>query len=223
MMKTLVFIVANLLAIAQACYPQQELPNRFIVGFSVFTPRVTGMEDGPTMVMGNLTSSDGVTFSHSFVSNSLFGVWLGPWIDELQTFLVVSFRYVQIGKPSPASGMEFEISGRYVFWKYGLTNLAGIVSVKNCSYTSSDNPFQHGYNFGGSFWLPGIGLGANFSVIHGEVLIYGWPHSTVIGYAAEANGIQPGMSNLPGYASKPIYLRYAVSLTVGIEFAILSF
>ncbi len=143
------------------------------------------------------------------------------WMN-LHTYIIVGSRCLQTAQPAPAQCVEFDLSARYVFWKYGLAYLSGIISLTNCTYSSTDNPFQHGYLLNKGFLLTGIGLGANFSCVHGEVVIHGWPR-TVIGTAVEPNGVPPGPIGQAWYSEKPIYPDSMISLTVGLEFGVLGF
>jgi hypothetical protein len=223
MKRILPFFIFVLLIFSGNSLARQENKNHLVIGLTFFTPYTTGTTEGPKTVINIVLPELGPNvFNDAFQSNALFRLSLGIRIDQLRTSFFVSLHGSQIREPVAASGSDLEFSCRYLFWEHGLANLSGIISLKRSSYIN-DSAIQHRYTFDRSFWLPGIGLSANFSVVHSEVQLHGWPGGTVIGYAAEPNGIPPSPFTKAWYDKRPIYLKYTISVTIGIEFDVFSF
>jgi hypothetical protein len=222
MKRVFPFFIFVILIFSSTSLARQENKNHLVIGLTFFTPYTTGTTEGPKTVINIVLPESGTyVFNDAFQSNAFFRLSLGFRMDQLRTSFFVNLLASEIGEPVGASGGEIEFSCRYLFWEHGPANLSGIISLKRSTYTNNSS-FQHRYTFDRSFWLPGIGLGGNFSIFHGEVQLHAWPR-TVIASAAEPNGIPPDEFGPAWYTVRPVYLNYAISLTVGIEFDVFSF
>jgi hypothetical protein len=215
---------------------QQNETATVLFGISVLTPRTFGATSGPPLVTagnsvdprnlwywwgGPITSFDDRLSMGDPLS---FSISVGLRIEPWQTSFVATLHAELVRLPSRANAGHrgFELSGRHALGEIGPVDVYGVISISRWYFSNEDRPFEYGYDFGKSFWIPGVGVGAKYSVIIVEAQFQGWPRLEIAN-AAEPNGIPPGTPGQVWYTVKPIYLKYAVSLTVGLEFELLSF
>jgi len=109
--------------------------------------------------------------------------------------------------------VRYELLRRKPFSFYAVGSLARL------------NPYQEkwlyeGYDLNEPFFLPGLGVGANVSIVHAEVRFHKWPGLKV------GEVVEPGPPRLPSgydYTLKPLRLNYAVSFLCRLEFTVFKF
>jgi hypothetical protein len=216
----LTLFVFSLFALSHGSLARQQKDNHLVVGFTILTPHITGTTKGPKTVIDR-TSGQQEGFNDAFRSNALISLCTGLRFDNIRTSFAIRILAVQSARPLFGNDSETEFSARYQIWESGLANLHAILSIKRTSGLPSTDMWFGPYEFPVTYWLPGVGLAVNFSIIHGELQFHGWPR-VVVGYAAVPNGQRPFVDPT-WYDKEPIYLKYAISLAAGIEFDILGF
>lgn len=201
---------------------QPENKTHVLFGLNVLTPYTRGSIDGPMVVVDTRPASTPQNSSNTFSSNTMFLLTAGLRIDEVDLALLASFGgWVEIHHPFLQGWSEYDLAIRYMLWWNSEASFCAIVSAERSTYKSDAGMFNGPYD-SKTVWFPGVGFGGNFSVLHGEIQLRGWPR-TIIAYAHEPNGLPPNSFGQASYDLKPVYLNYAISFALGLEFDVISF
>ena len=220
--RAILFIFSVFIS-SSATLARQGNKEHILFGFTLLSPYTVGTVNAPKTVVDGYPGSTPVNPGDAFNSITVFSLSAGLGIDQLNScFLFRYHPWVMMGKPDSQNGAEIEFQIRYFFWDYGRANLSAIISVKKGTYSPFGGMFNTAYEFSDPKWLPGIGISPAFGVVHAEIQLRGWPR-TIIAYAHQPNGLPQDSYGQTPYDLKPVYLNYAISFTLGVEFNVFSF
>ena len=223
-MKTrAILFVLTAFILSSSTFAQQGNKKHVLFGFTLLSPYTFGTVDGPKTVIDDGLWATPVHPTGAFNTITVFSLSTGVRIDQLSSSFFVRYdAWVMMGKPDSQEGAEIEFELRCLFWQYGPVDLSGVISLKKGKYTQTGGMFNTAYEFSDPKWLPGIGISSSFSVVRADIQLRGWPR-TIIAYAHEPNGLPAISPDHPAYDLKPVYLNYAISLTLGLEFDVFTF
>lgn len=198
---------------------QSQDHDYFIFGINLLMPSTRGEVTRPREIVkgygGQTWMSKSVDISRS---RGLLGFSMGGYIVDLRTSFTANGSWAQASSPAGNNSTEFEFSGRYSIVESVPVKLLAIASVRGVSAGSSTGSERaYGGYFARDYWTPGIGLGIDFSIIHADIRVHGWPH-TKIADASVPSGPPPAPYGEIPFTLEPVYLKYDVSLNAGIEF-----
>lgn len=221
-MKRVVLFLSIVLGQQNFLYAQEQSQNYFIFGINFLMPYTRGQVSGPSqIVVGDMSFSYIRNGLNSLSSRGLFGLSMGAYIADLRTAFTASGTWVQIGSPGFGNCTEIELSGRYSILIWNPLTFSAIACLRRTMGGSRYERAYGGYFMRDGYWMPGLGIGLDLSVIHADARLHAWPHLR-IGNAAVATGAPPSEYNMIPYTLEPVYARYDVSLNLGIEFPIRS-
>ena len=201
---------------------QEQTDNYFIFGINILMPSTTGEVTGPPEFVEGYAFSTWVRKSSDVLrSRGILGFSLGAHIDKLRTSFIVSATWAQVSSPGGCDSREVEFSCRYSILELGPATLLCIASLKSSTggrSDASDRSFA-GCIMRDQYWIPGVGLGLDLSIIHADVRLHAWTHLRIAD-AAVPSGPPPAPYDKIPYTMEPVYLKYDVSLNLGIEFPI---
>lgn len=208
--------------LSEGLLAQQEMQNRLLLGINILTPYTKGSIDGPKVVVDSRPGSTPQSSSSTFSSNTMFLISAGLQFDQANVDFMVSYGgWVEVHHPMLRGWSEIDFAIRYLLWRNSGSSICAIVSAERSTYRSEAGMFNGAYDSKTS-WFPGVGFGGNFSILHGEIQVRGWPR-TVIAYAHVPNGLPPNSIDQASYDLEPVYLNYAINLALGLEFDVISF
>ncbi len=210
----LLLLLLVALTIPSGAFAQKRGQMNLRIGWNV-SPVSKGRISGPPSV--RVLSCEEFPFDERL---SIEGEGLYAVLSSERWELTPGIGYIfvgYIGSPGFRSGdfRGWEIFIRHTLWRHGLVQLYGVGSLARLDPVTER---IDGYDFNYPFFLPGLGIGGNASIVRGEVKFHWWP-GLEIGKAREAVS---GPGYCP-YREEPIRLKYMLSVHLGIEFTLLKF